>query len=158
MLGNDECPKSATSGMKTLKWIIPILCATALVISFAAWQLARSTRVPPSLPAQVQASLTLYKQTEGPGRRGPAFEQLTVGLALLRQQGRDLSQSELFDYLGPPDLKYAESAFGYPYTKSQPNDWVALVMFDKEGKCSMIGWNAADSVFDRTPSSATKPE
>jgi hypothetical protein len=146
--------------MKPLKWI-PILCAAALVISFAAWMLARSTarstRVP-SLPAEVQASLKLYKQTEGPGRRGPAFEQLTVGLALVRQQGRDLSQSEIFDYLGPPDLKYAESIFGYRYTKSQPNDWVAGVMFDKEGKCTLIGWNAADSVVDRAPSSTTKPE
>jgi hypothetical protein len=81
-----------------------------------------------------------------------------LGLPAARDDGCDLSQSDVFNYLGQPDVTFDQRTFGYRYAQSKGNDWIALVMFDEKGKCTLFGWNAEDSLIDRTASPTTKPK
>lgn len=97
------------------------------------------------LHPQVVEALHVYLTEEGPDARGERFRQFALLLDAEVGAGRELSERQLMNYFGPPDLttekadmRYFE--FNFDYHSAQ--DWAVLVAI-KNGIVQWFGYNPA---------------
>lgn len=101
--------------------------------------------------AEVQVLRDTYLQTEGHANRGRNFERLALAMDRQRVAGRVITEAEMVQTMGPPDLMLRDegghASFAYFYNRFAENDWV--VYFDyRGGNLTTMGWNASAANAD----------
>lgn len=132
-----------------------IVAAALLLLTIAALVTYRSRSgglaagggVNARLAAQVPSLREAYIRDEGHANRGPKFQQLALALNHKLLVGQPMTEVEMVQTLGPPNLMQRDAAgrgsFAYFYDRFGENDWV--VHFDYLSGSLWIGFNGVSA-------------